>query len=315
MSLFNTLTGYNKPGPGVEKNQPKKKRFFLFFELYFRKFTKLVQLNLLYLICCLPIVTIGPATAGFVYVLRSYAREEHTFMMSDFFDAAVKNWKQAFVSSLINGAIIALCCVSIGLYSKMIQRTGNGALMILMIICIAVLVAFVVMNFYFHLIMITFDLKLGQIYKNSLLFVILGLKTNIITLAIVGVLSFLLYRYFPFTIVFLIPIAVSTIGFIITFNVYPLVKKYMIDRYYEQHPEEKVLHYYDEEYQEEMEKQKLAEMNEHSFDYLPVKKVMSSQQSESENAFLSQEQEMNGNDLDGEVPVTQENEKEIPPQH
>ncbi len=281
LNLFNTLTGYNKPGPGIDKNRPKKKRFFLFFELYFRKFTKLIQLNLLYLICCLPIITIGPATAGFVYILRCYAREEHAFLMSDFFDAAVKNWKQSFISSLINGAILALCCVSIGLYSKMIQRTGNGALMILMIPCITFLAIFIVMNFYFHLILITFKLKLSQIYKNSFLFVFLGLKTNIITLAIVGVLAFLLYRFYPFTIIFLVPLAISTIGFIIIFNTYPLVKKYMIDRYYEQHPEEKVLHYYDEEYQEEMEKQRLAEMNEHSFDYLPVKKVMTSEEMES----------------------------------
>ncbi len=280
MSLFNTLTGYNKPGPGIEKNRPKKKRFFLFFELYFRKFTKLVLLNLLYLVCCLPIITIGPATAGFVYILRSYAREEHTFMMSDFFDAALKNWKQEFISSLINGAIFALCGISINLYSTMIRKTGNGALMILMILCITFFVIFIVMNFYFHLILITFNLKLTQIYKNSLLFVFLGLKTNIITVAIVGVLAFLLYRFFPFTIIFIIPLAISTIGFIITFNTYPLVKKYMIDRYYEQHPEEKVLHYYDEEYQEEMEKQRLAEMNEHSFDYLPVKKVVSTQENE-----------------------------------
>ena len=285
MSLFNTLTGYNKPGPGVEKNRPKKKRFFLFFELYFRKFTKLVQLNLLYLICCLPIVTIGPATAGFVYVLRCYAREEHTFMMSDFFDAAVKNWKQAFVSSLINAAIGGLCILSISLYADMIRTTENGALMILMILSMTIFALFVIMNFYFYLILLTFDLKLSQIYKNSMLFVFLGLKTNIITILIVGTLAFLLYRFFPFTLVFLIPIAVSTIGFIIIFNVYPLVKKYMIDRYYELHPEEKVLHYYDEEYQEEMEKLRMAEQQDHdenSFEYLPVQKIGSNKQSQEE---------------------------------
>ena len=285
MSLFNTLTGYNKPGPGIEKNRPKKKRFFFFFELYFRKFTKLIQLNLLYLICCLPIVTIGPATAGFVYVLRCYAREEHTFMMSDFFDAAVKNWKQALISSIINAVIGGICILAISLYSDMIRTTGNGALMILMILCITVFVLFVIMNYYFYLIMITFDLKLTQIYKNSLLFVFLGLKTNIITTLIVGILAFLLYRFFPFTIIFLIPIAISTIGFIITFNVYPLVKKYMIDRYYEQHPEEKVLHYYDEEYQEEMERQRAEQQdhNEDSFEYLPIQKIgITKNQTESE---------------------------------
>lgn len=72
MAFFG-LFNYSKPGPGVDKNGPKKKRFFLFFELYFRKFWKMIELNLLFLVCCIPIVTIGPAIAGMTYVLRNYA--------------------------------------------------------------------------------------------------------------------------------------------------------------------------------------------------------------------------------------------------
>ena len=34
-----------KEGPGVSKDAPEKKRFFLFFELYFRKFWKMIELN------------------------------------------------------------------------------------------------------------------------------------------------------------------------------------------------------------------------------------------------------------------------------
>ena len=39
MSIFNR---YLKEGPGVEKDAPQKHRFFLFFELFGRKFTKLI---------------------------------------------------------------------------------------------------------------------------------------------------------------------------------------------------------------------------------------------------------------------------------
>lgn len=45
MGLFGN---YAKEGPGVKKNEPQKKRFFYFFELYFRKFGKLMTLSLLY---------------------------------------------------------------------------------------------------------------------------------------------------------------------------------------------------------------------------------------------------------------------------
>ena len=42
--------GYDKPGKGVDKNEPKKKGFFLFFDIVIRKFTKFLGANCLYAI-------------------------------------------------------------------------------------------------------------------------------------------------------------------------------------------------------------------------------------------------------------------------
>lgn len=47
---------YSKAGPGVSKNAPEKNRFFLFFELLGRKFTKLIPLNLMYFVTLLPFI-------------------------------------------------------------------------------------------------------------------------------------------------------------------------------------------------------------------------------------------------------------------
>ena len=40
--------GYDKPGKGVDKNAPKKKGFFLFWDIIIQKFVKFIQLNSLY---------------------------------------------------------------------------------------------------------------------------------------------------------------------------------------------------------------------------------------------------------------------------
>ena len=53
MGLFN---GYLKEGPGVPKNAKEKHRFFLFFELFGRKFSKLIQLNMLYVVLLIPFI-------------------------------------------------------------------------------------------------------------------------------------------------------------------------------------------------------------------------------------------------------------------
>lgn len=40
--------GYTKPGKGVDKHEPKKKGFFLFFDILIRKFSKIIGANCLY---------------------------------------------------------------------------------------------------------------------------------------------------------------------------------------------------------------------------------------------------------------------------
>lgn len=56
MGLFDRKPGFLKPGKGVERNERKKNAFFRFFELLYRRFTKLFILNIIYAICILPII-------------------------------------------------------------------------------------------------------------------------------------------------------------------------------------------------------------------------------------------------------------------
>ena len=48
MALFRA--NFAKPGPGVAKDGPQKRRIVVFFEIFFRKFWKLVQVNFIFLV-------------------------------------------------------------------------------------------------------------------------------------------------------------------------------------------------------------------------------------------------------------------------
>ena len=50
------ITKDTKPGKGIEKDAPEKRRFFLFFELFFGKIFKLVTVNFIYFITLLPLI-------------------------------------------------------------------------------------------------------------------------------------------------------------------------------------------------------------------------------------------------------------------
>ena len=48
MAGFVGFFDYSKPGPGIEKDAPEKAAFFVFMDIYFRKFWNLIKINLLY---------------------------------------------------------------------------------------------------------------------------------------------------------------------------------------------------------------------------------------------------------------------------
>lgn len=55
----------------------------------------------------------GPCTMGVSYVMRNWARDEHSFVLADFRDAVKGNWKQGLIFGLISGAIPLagfICC-------------------------------------------------------------------------------------------------------------------------------------------------------------------------------------------------------------
>lgn len=61
MGLFN----FEKEGPGVSKDAPKKKGIFLFFELLGRKIGKFFQINMLYFIISIPMIAVSFFAAMF----------------------------------------------------------------------------------------------------------------------------------------------------------------------------------------------------------------------------------------------------------
>jgi len=67
MGLFSFNTA---PGKGIDKNAPKKKGIFRYFEILLRKFTKLWKVNMMYFLLSLPFLAIltiiSPVTEGFI---------------------------------------------------------------------------------------------------------------------------------------------------------------------------------------------------------------------------------------------------------
>ena len=58
-------------------------------------------LSLIWLVCCLPVITIGPSTTAMYYVALKCARKDDVKISAAFFDSFKKNFKQGVVLNLI----------------------------------------------------------------------------------------------------------------------------------------------------------------------------------------------------------------------
>lgn len=255
MGLFGNQ--FMKEGPGVDKNGPKKKRFFFFFELFFRKFWKLVELNLVFAVFCVPAalalvymvnnwaragvtgmilllglflvacIPVGPAMAGVAYILRNYVQERPVFMLSDFWDSFKSNLRQSMAIFYLDLIVTGICTVSFIWY---FSNSGmSWAMMLPLALCITLEIILMFMRFYTYLMVVTVDLPVKHIIKNSAIFSILGLKTNIITLFFVLLIAVPIVWYLPLSATILAVIGAVLIGFIVTFNSFPYLVKYIID--------------------------------------------------------------------------------------
>lgn len=72
------------------------------------RFMDLLWLNILYIICCIPIITIGSATTALYYVTLKMAKDEEGYITKAFFKSFVQNFKQATGIWVIFACILAV---------------------------------------------------------------------------------------------------------------------------------------------------------------------------------------------------------------
>lgn len=241
---FKLFGNYSAEGKGVSKTEKlKKKNFVLLFELYFRNFGKLFTAGIFYTLFTLPLLTNGLADAGLTNITRNIYCGKHSFGFSDFMETIKKNWKQA----LPIGIIRLLVGVILGLATYYYATTKGDLAAIGLGVCIFGIFCFVCMQSYLFLITISFGMSVKKIIVNSFKFVFLNLWKNILLIiidAVVVLLGIFVILFgdghaiaLTFYILFLVCFYPSFRSLAAQFCAFPSVKKYMIDPYYEEHPD------------------------------------------------------------------------------
>lgn len=155
-------------------------------------------LNLLWLICSLPIVTIGASTTALYYSLMIRQRRDEGYVYKNFFKSFKANFKQStliwLIMMLVGAFIYADYCI--GQYMCSVQNAPIGKVFIVISIILAIPYLFV--QLYVFPVQAKFENKISDNLKNALLMAIghLGYTLLIVVIAASFILLTLISRAF-----------------------------------------------------------------------------------------------------------------------
>lgn len=125
----------------------------------------LVALNLIWLVCCVPIVTIGPACTAMCYVAKGIANGDAPPVLKTFFRAFRDNFKQSLLMFLI--LLVPVCLAAA--YLLMAASGGLDHIPVLKYLCVLAVVIIGFVCSYAYPLLAHFDNTIGNILRNAFL--------------------------------------------------------------------------------------------------------------------------------------------------
>ncbi len=185
--------------------------------------------------------TFGVSTIGLVYNMRNVCTGEHIDTWHDYFHAIKRNFKQGIVIGIMDAIIIVLLAYDLLVYNAIAGQQFTYLVFYYASIVFAGI--YYIMRFYIYLQLVTCEMKIGKILKNAFLLTALGFKRNLLGLFAAIVFAFIYVYIFvllpQFAVIMFFVFAIAFLTYIGVYCAYPVLKKYVIDPYYDEHPDER----------------------------------------------------------------------------
>ncbi len=186
----------------------------------------------------LTLVTFGVSTAAMTYIHRNFIRREPVDLAEDFFHCVKRNFKQSFLLGLIDFGILFV--IAFDLVSYFYSNQSFVHLM-LMYLTFFLSILYLLMRPYMYLMCVTFDLKITKILKNSCILTVSGLLRNLFCsfcALLVLILNVVVFGFIPsLGVGMLFIFTLSIAWFFQVYGAWPVIKKHMIDPFYEEKTE------------------------------------------------------------------------------
>ena len=134
------------------------------FFTFMNKVADLCILNIICLVCCIPIVTAGASITAMYYVTLKMVRNEEAYIVRSFFKSFKDNFKQATIINLIMIAVGAVLYLDLNVAKNMPGSAGQ----IFHVIFMAFVIIYYVLFLYVYPILARFYNTIRNTIKNAL---------------------------------------------------------------------------------------------------------------------------------------------------
>jgi len=175
----------------------------------------------------------GPATVAMTSIVGKYVKDTHAWVWSDFIDGIKSNFKQGMAVYIINTVVLFLSVFAFLFYTFVMKDQMAN---ILRTVIMVFIIIFSIMQMYTYRLVAEFELKIKHIYKNALLLTVVGLKWNLLAIAVGIGFIYGMFSLFAGT------AGLSAIGLIVVIAIYftltafnkifitnNVIKKYMLE--------------------------------------------------------------------------------------
>lgn len=186
-------------------------KFFTFMS----RVADLMILNLLCIVCCIPVVTAGPAITAMYYITLKMARNEESYVVKGFFHSFKQNLKQGIVIQilmLLLGVILAF-----DLYFCRVMSNQGSVYRFFSYVFVAALFVFAMLYLWIYPVLAKFYNTTKNLFRNSILMSIRHLPYTILMLAITVaplLIGLFVAQAFPFMLLFYILLGFATIAYV-----------------------------------------------------------------------------------------------------
>ena len=196
-----------------------------------------VVLHFIWLLCCIPVVTIGPATVALYYVLMKAVRNEGSRYYRMYFTAFKENFRKGMFLGLVFLAGAGLLVGAGFLYKSLYEYTGANFLYIMTYISAALVLVWLLVFQYAFPMLARFDNTVRKTVTNSFFLMVGNFGWTFVMAAVFAgfyALVIMLFQIF-------FPLIILGYGLIALINSYILnrIFKPYVDKYLEEEEEKK----------------------------------------------------------------------------